>query len=406
MTRCCVQRETGTKSFLRIIFLFFIFATFYFYSPLMVCSVPAANVTLEWDANSEPDIAGYKVYYGLKSRNYMTIIDIGNFTTCVVSDLDSGQTYFFAATAYNTDGYESDYSNEVSYSGYTGTFENKPTSDNSGSDQTVGTDVIVTTDSSVATAYNIDGYEDDYSNDVSYTETSENKPPIANAGSDQIVAEGTIISLNGSSSTDPDDGIASYRWVQTGGTTVILSGSTTATPSFRAPVVGSGNLDLTFQLTVTDTNGLQSTDSCIVNVTWQNDEPDANAGPDQTVGEHVTVALNGLGSTDPDDGIASYRWVQTGGTTVTLSGSTTATPTFMAPSLISGGAALTFQLTVTDTGGLQSTDSCIVNITLKNDSSVFNVDPDQPGEDNVSETVIDSKSNDSDNRIVSYDYSR
>ena len=65
---------------------------------------------------------------------------------------------------------------------------------------------------------------------------------------------------------------------------------------------------------------------------------------------------------NPDDGIASYQWAQTGGASVTLSSATAAQPTFTAPNVGPGGVSLTFQLTVTDTGGLQSTDTCVVSV--------------------------------------------
>lgn len=111
-----MKSETGTKYFLLIISLFFFFVTLFSLSPLTVSTALAADITLEWDPNSEPDIAGYKVYYGLQSGYYTNTIDVGNYTTCVISGLDSAKTYYFAATAYNTDGYESNYSNEVSNS--------------------------------------------------------------------------------------------------------------------------------------------------------------------------------------------------------------------------------------------------------------------------------------------------
>jgi hypothetical protein len=94
-----------------------------------------------------------------------------------------------------------------------------------------------------------------------------NDPPTADAGPDQTVYEGAIVTLDGSNSSDPDDGIASYRWEQTEGTPVVLSDPTEVQPTFAAPYVEPDGESLTFQLAVTDTGGLQSTDTCIVNVT-------------------------------------------------------------------------------------------------------------------------------------------
>jgi hypothetical protein len=74
-----------------------------------------AQVTLTWDPNSETDLAGYEIYYGTSSGNYQWNIDVGNVTTYTVNSLNTGVTYYFAATAYNTTGLESGYSNEVVY---------------------------------------------------------------------------------------------------------------------------------------------------------------------------------------------------------------------------------------------------------------------------------------------------
>jgi hypothetical protein len=73
----------------------------------------AADVTLQWDANTETDLAGYKVYVGTASRTYGTPFTIGTQTTYSVTNLQPG-TYYFAVTALNSSGLESDYSNEVS----------------------------------------------------------------------------------------------------------------------------------------------------------------------------------------------------------------------------------------------------------------------------------------------------
>ena len=99
-----------------------------------------------------------------------------------------------------------------------------------------------------------------------------------------------------------------------------------------------------------------------MNVSWVNIAPTANAGADQTVNEGVTVTLNGSNSTDPDGAIAAYQWSQTAGIPVTLSDATSATSSFTAPDVDADGETLTFQLTVTDNGGLQATDPCIINV--------------------------------------------
>ena len=73
----------------------------------------AAQVTLEWDANSEPNISGYNVYYGKASRDYDVTLDVGNWASVTIADLEDNAIYYFAVTAYNTDGDESGYSSEA-----------------------------------------------------------------------------------------------------------------------------------------------------------------------------------------------------------------------------------------------------------------------------------------------------
>jgi hypothetical protein len=75
----------------------------------------SAQVKLAWDANTEPALAGYKIYVGASSRNYDHSVDVGNSTEYTVTGLADGQTYYLAATAYDTDGNESGYSNEVNW---------------------------------------------------------------------------------------------------------------------------------------------------------------------------------------------------------------------------------------------------------------------------------------------------
>jgi hypothetical protein len=230
-----------------------------------------------------------------------------------------------------------------------------------------------------------------------------NNPPIADAGPTQTVDEGVRVTLNGSNSSDPDDGIASYLWEQTGGTSVNLSNTNAVRPTFNSPNVGTSGESLTFQLTVTDNGNLQSSDSVIVNVTWINEPPTANSGSDQTVNEGVTVTLDASNSMDLDDGIASYQWTQLGNTTrVTLSSNTAEQPTFTAPNVGLTGESLTFQLTVTDNGNLKTTDTCIVNVTWINEPPFADSGPDQFVNPGDTVTLDGSNSSDVDDGIASY----
>jgi len=82
---------------------------------LLALAVPAgaADVSLAWDASVSPDVVGYKIYVGQSSRTYGTPIVLGNITSYTVTGLGPG-TWYFAATAYDGNGNESDFSNEVS----------------------------------------------------------------------------------------------------------------------------------------------------------------------------------------------------------------------------------------------------------------------------------------------------
>ncbi len=81
----------------------------------------AGSAQLSWtppttntDGTALKDLAGYKLYYGTTSGKYTQSVKAGNVTSYTVPNLTDGATYYFAATAYNTTGTESAYSNEVS----------------------------------------------------------------------------------------------------------------------------------------------------------------------------------------------------------------------------------------------------------------------------------------------------
>jgi hypothetical protein len=408
------------------------------------------DITLAWDPNSEPDLAGYRLFARAQgqSYNYARPDWQGTSTTCTIRGLPDNTSLYFVARAFDSSGNESGDSNEVLYEAVqnvaptadagpdrTASESQRVTLDGSNSSdadgtivsyawrQTAGASVSLSNPGSATpwfttplvgpsgaalvfelTVRDNGGLTD--TDTVIVNVSNVNQAPTADAGPDQTVGEGESVTLNGSNSSDPDGTIASYSWTQTGGVAVSLSSRLTARPTFKAPNVGPGGVSLSFQLTVTDNEGLQATDSCIVNVSWVNLAPTANAGPDRTVGEGTPVVLNGSGSSDPDDGIASYLWTQTAGTPVPLSSPTSPTPQFTAPSAGPAGVALTFRLTVTDRGGLSGTDSVIINVSDLNQAPIADAGADQTVTEGDVVVLSGAGSDDPDGTVLSYSWTQ
>jgi chitinase len=94
----------------------------FFVSLLWSASALSADVTLAWDPNSEPDLEGYGVYFHKDGpgppydlAGYITLAELNNVSapSFVVSGLETGARYYFTATAYDTAGNESAFSNSV-----------------------------------------------------------------------------------------------------------------------------------------------------------------------------------------------------------------------------------------------------------------------------------------------------
>ena len=77
-----------------------------------------ANATVSWNANSESDLAGYRIYVGTRSGSYGFVgpFEVTKGTSFTVPNLPLGTTYFFAVSAFDKSGNESAKSAEVSKS--------------------------------------------------------------------------------------------------------------------------------------------------------------------------------------------------------------------------------------------------------------------------------------------------
>ena len=220
--------------------------------------------------------------------------------------------------------------------------------------------------------------------------------PVANAGPDQEVDSGVIVSLDGSRSTTghrsigtttDSDNILNYAWTRTGGTgdaSVLLSNASTALPSFTADTLFPGADDVIhiFTLTVTNETGHSNTDTMTVTVQSPFVAPIADAGPDLTVASGAMVHLGGSGSTDRD-GIITYSWARTGGTSsgasVVLNDASIALPSFITDTLFPGADDVIhiFTLTVTNEAGHSDTDTMTVTVQSPFVAPVANAGPDQ-----------------------------
>ena len=77
------------------------------------------NVTLAWDASPSPDVSTYVIHQGTEPGVYTSAITIGNVTTGIVSNLTSGEMYYFVVSCKDIEGLSSGYSNEVFTDGET-----------------------------------------------------------------------------------------------------------------------------------------------------------------------------------------------------------------------------------------------------------------------------------------------
>ena len=187
--------------------------------------------------------------------------------------------------------------------------------------------------------------------------------PTAVAGPNQTVTVQQTVHLDGSGSFAPNTlpGNLQYAWSfvsQPIGSTAVLNGANTITPSFVADVPGT----FVVQLVVTDPATTLSSTASQVTISSVWSPPIANAGANQSVTTGSVVQLNGTGSSDPNGLPLAYRWSFTdkpGGSAATITPGTPGLASFIAD--VAG--IYTVQLVVSDQVGSSEPSTVVITAT-------------------------------------------
>ena len=206
-----------------------------------------------------------------------------------------------------------------------------------------------------------------------------NSAPVANDDS-STTDEDTPVAITLTASDDDVGDVLTY-FVVSGPSNGSLSGSS---PNLTYTPDPDYNGSDSFTFKANDGTDVSNTATISITVNPVNDMPTANAGTDQTVIDTDVVNLDGSGSSDTE-GAITFSWSQSSGIPITLSDSSASNPTFTAPG-VSISNDLTFDLTVTDGGGLTDTDTIIVTVDPKPLASVTITSP-QPGEISGKKTI-------------------
>lgn len=130
-----------------------------------------------------------------------------------------------------------------------------------------------------------------------------NQPPVADAGGPYATVEGDPLQLDGTASSDPENGDLAFDWDFGDGTTADDGGPT---PTHTWTSAGT----FTVTLTVRDARGAtdQATASVTVATVSGNTPPVADAGGPYSIEVGRSLLLDGSASADADGSIVQYDW--------------------------------------------------------------------------------------------------
>lgn len=202
--------------------------------------------------------------------------------------------------------------------------------------------------------------------------TNVNHPPTANAGADDTYNENTLVTLDGSGSSDPDSGdTITYLWQQLQGPAVSFVNNIQS-PTFTAPDVTAGSVNLQFKLLVKDSANVPSIPDYVtitisdVPLTPDNNAPISRNDVAQTTGVTPVIIDVLFNDSDSDGDTITVHSVDgsiTSGT-VTNNGDTI---TFTADELFSGSTTFTYTI-IDSQGAISESSQVTVDVFVQQDS--------------------------------------
>jgi poly(3-hydroxybutyrate) depolymerase len=202
--------------------------------------------------------------------------------------------------------------------------------------------------------------------------SSGNKAPVARAGADQTIPISWkyMPFLNGTTSTDADGFLKSFKWTKISGPSAYWFAAPTAAKTKANGLVAGTYV---FRLTVTDNKGATAYDDVKVTMTTSSKAstgssssvsgaPVANAGTDLTIpySWHFNPNLNATRSTDGDGWITKVKWTKISGPEAWIYPNST----IFKPELRGMGVGTyVFRATVTDNDGKTDYDDVTIRVT-------------------------------------------
>ena len=441
------MKDKNTRHTLLPGFFLILFCLVFFVSAVQATE----DANFSWLPNQETNLAGYEIHYGTASRNYTTIVEVGNpapvdgriHGQVAGANLTDGTTYYFAAIAKDTNDLKSDYSTEVVWTATSGAVNEPPIAENStitvsenstasgqlqaqdpdsdsltyavvtnpaqGTLASFNTNTGAFTYTPNANATGTDGFTFQ-ANDgqatsntatVSITITATNDPPTAENAtitvSENSAANGQL------QAQDPDGDSLTYTVVANPAQGTLASfntntGAFTYTPNANA----TGTDSFTFQ--VSDGQATSNTATVSITISPVNDAPVAQNGTlNAVIGQTTSGSLQ---ASDTDNDPLTFSLVSDPQQAVTITNTSTGAYRFTPV----GGMSSSYTFTFSVNDGTVDSNTATVTVTLLEAGAVTEIfgdtpDSNHPGTLTDTFTNVNNDINATDEHIITYSWS-